>query len=371
MKKQSLQQLVNKIEKASASLRHDNGLYSASAGEHYVSYTWCRDLFMQTLDIPKKDYLQSWTTFLDFAVKCENKYNKFSTIIKEGKSAEPFHIRWCAKTNDEIEPEWGMMQMDAWGMMLMAIAKEGDTLLQNPEYKNVVKLMLQALNSYEYWNSEDCGAWEENHEHRQSSIACAASGVYDIAPYYPELSEMTDKMIEESKWIIEDFGTNETPTRSADLAQLHGVWFGVPRKVMSLKQGKKIIRNIEKNLLRRNGVARYKRDEFYNINLRLTLDKYNGVFNPQAEGKIMGGEAEWVFGFPTLTLARKSCGMEVPEYYIKRMKDIALHNNGVIPELYYAKTNICNDNRPLGWSCNLFRIVMTEYLEFGKINSLA
>jgi phosphorylase kinase alpha/beta subunit len=352
--------IISKINDASASLRNSNGLYSASAGEHYVECVWLRDLFMQTLALPHDEYITSWKTFLDYLVLCENKYNKFTNLINEPIHADEFHIRWGVKCNDEYEKIWGHKQFDAWGMALIAIAKEGDILLDNKEYKSVVKFFVESLISQEFWKTKECGAWEENHEIRQSSIACAASGLSDILPYYPELFTLIKNAIDFSTSVIKDFGTNETETRSVDLAQLHGVWLGVPRGIMSISQGSNIISNIESNLIRDYGIIRYKGDEYYNINSRITLDKYNGVFNGQSENTLENNEAEWTLGFPTLIFAYNACHLTPPTCHLKKIEHIAHENNGVIPELYYSGTNISNLNKPLGWACNLFKIVLND-----------
>jgi len=313
---------------------------------------------MQTLDIEKDQYLESWETFLDYLVLCEKKYGKFSYLIEMPDEAEEFHIRWGVSGNDECEREWGHRQFDAWGMALIAISKEADVLLGNDKYRHIVGLFVEALIAQRFWETSDCGAWEENHEIRQSSIACAASGLVDIEKHYPELASQINHAVNKSITVIREFGTNETEHRNADLAQLHGVWFGVPRRVMSRTQGNAIIKNIESKLVRENGVIRYENDEYYNINSRVTLYTYRGLFNAQAEGKLNGNEAEWTLGFPTLILAYAACGMQPPKHYLNKMKTIAGSNNGVIPELYYSGTNICNLNKPLGWACNLFKIVL-------------
>lgn len=359
---QNLPKLIAQIEDASHSLHHENGLYSASKGEHYVSYCWLRDLYFQTLDIERTLYLQSWTTFLDFLVKCESKYSKLSSIVKHGRDALPLHIRWGTECNDEVESEWGMLQADAWGMALMAIAKEADYFLSIPKYRAVVGLFIETIHSYEYWTMRSCDAWEEGHEHRLSGIACCTSGVYDIAPYFPELSDKTDEMLKESKWIIADFGSNETVTREVDMAQLYAVSFAVPRGIMSGQQGYDIISKVEFHLLRRNGVIRYEEDTFYNINSTITRDRYNGVFNPQKEGMLKGGEASWTMGLPALIMARQACGLSVPLEYYESMLRITKMMKGEIPELFYADTDIHNDNEVLGWSCNLYKIVLSQLL---------
>lgn len=345
--------LLNKIKLAGENLRHDNGLYSASAGEHYRPYVWLRDLYMQTLNLPREEYLQSWTSFLNYLVETEKETQKFTNIISNGKGADPLHIRWSTFNNSEIEPEWGHLQFDAWGMSMIAIAKEAEHFFKNEEYKNVIKLMIQSVVAYRVWEMPDTGAWEENHEVRQSSIACIAAGLHDLRPYFMEMKDDIDFAIHLCSEKVFKLGTNETETRSCDLAQTHAILTCIPRDLMSKQQALSILENIEKTLLREKGVIRYENDLYYNINCATTSDKYNGLFHKQFEGQYQGAEAEWVFGLPKLILCRKLLGLPENVSLYERLIKIAQETEGNIPELYYANTNIHNDNTPLGWACNL------------------
>lgn len=346
-------ELLNKIKQAGEDLRHDNGLYSASAGEHYRPYVWLRDLYMQTLNLPRDKYLQSWTSFLEYLVKTENETNKFKNIIEKGSKADPLHIRWSTLTNSEIEPEWGHLQFDAWGMSMIAIAKEADYFFKNENYYNIIKSVIESVISYKVWEMADTGAWEENHEVRQSSIACIAAGLYDLRPYFPDLKDKMDFAIHLCSEKVFKLWTNETDTRNCDLAQTHAILTCYPRNLISRDQAIAIISKIEKNLLRKNGVIRYKNDLYYNINCSTTLEKYDGLYHKHLDGQYTGGEAEWVFGLPKLIFCREILGLSENQDLYDNLLRIAIETDGKIPELYYANTNIHNDNTPLGWACNL------------------
>ena len=56
---------------------------------------------------------------------------------------------------------------------------------------------------------------------------------------------------------------NETTTRQCDLAQLFLIY---PMNLLTGPQKQIILNNIEKNLLRENGVIRYLDDIYYNVN---------------------------------------------------------------------------------------------------------
>ncbi len=345
--------LLLKIKQAGDNLRHDNGLYSASEGEHYRPYVWLRDLYMQTLNLPRDEYLQSWESFLNYLVDTEKTSQKFTNIISKGKESDPLHIRWSTLSNSEIEPEWGHLQFDAWGMSMIAIAKEGDLFFKNDEFRKVIKLMISSVIAYRVWEMPDTGAWEENHEIRQSSIACIAAGLYDLRPYFEEIQNDIDFAIHLCSEKVFKLGTNETNTRKCDLAQTHAILTCLPRNLMKREQALAILNNIEKKLLRENGVIRYENDLYYNIHCETTLTKYNGLYHKQFEGQYEGGEAEWVFGLPKLILCRKLLGLSDSSMLYDRLIKIATETEGRIPELYYANTNIHNDNTPLGWACNL------------------
>ena len=139
-------------------------------------------------------------------------------------------------------------------------------------------------------------------------------------------------MIEKGQNVLNELLPNESVTKKVDLALLSLIY---PYKITSEKQTKQILKNVHEFLEREKGVIRYENDVYYGNEL---------------------GEAEWTFGFPWLAKIYKE--LDNPEmYHFYMMKTYEVMNDkGELPELYYAQTDVHNENSPLGWSQAMFLV---------------
>jgi len=108
-----------------------------------------------------------------------------------------------------------------------------------------------------------------------------------------------------------------------------------PLNVVNKSMARQILKNVEKRLLRENGVIRYEGDKYYSN----------------------GKEAEWTMGIVWLGIIHKMLGNKVDyQYYRIKTMDV-MNRKGELPELYFGGTNIHNENSPLGWSQALYLVM--------------
>jgi phosphorylase kinase alpha/beta subunit len=266
---------------------------------------------------------------------------------------EFIHARYSAHDVKELPVPWSHSQNDSVGGLLYIIGKafeRDNKTLRNENDKNIVQKLVLYLSTLKYWQCEDAGAWEEEVAVRTSSIAACVAGLRAVK----DIVTVPDMLIENGMDALYELFPYETKTRRQDLAQLTAIfpYTGVFGKEMS----RIIVENVEKNLLRKNGVLRYKSDSYYS-----TLEKQYGRGLPLES--YLGTEAEWTFGFGYLAIA----WMELGEYdkakkYIDMFESIA-NEKGEFPELYMAD-GTPNKNTPLLWTHAVYINCIQKYEQY-------
>jgi phosphorylase kinase alpha/beta subunit len=90
-------------------------------------------------------------------------------------------------------------------------------------------------------------------------------------------------------------------------------------------------------------VIRYKTDKYYNKN---SVDGWSE-------------EAEWVMGFPWLSIIYAKRGnKEKAMEYLRKTENLFI--DGKLPELYYSNSREPNENIPLGWAESLYVVALIE-----------
>ena len=308
--------------------RLNNGFYIASTSYDY-SYTWLRDNFYCSLPElwnNQEFYIQTYQTWLDYYLSIENKYKKFSSLIEKKVIENDWEFPNPRINADlsEIHTGWNHVQIDQIGYFLYGIAKGeslGLKIIRNSEDIKIMQLCVDMLEAIDYHLVPESGAWEEGREcPRASTIGVIIAGLIEC--YHLKSIKIPPLLIQNGRNALDYILPNETLSRKYDLAQLFLIY---PFNLLTEKQTLRIISNVEKNLLKDNGVIRYKNDKYFN----------NGF------------EAEWSFGLSYLGLIYFQLGdIKKSKYYC----DKVLENGYNIPELYFGKTNIPNDNNPLSWS---------------------
>lgn len=316
------------------------GLYKASVGENYQKI-WVRDSFYCALPLLQDnpdEYVETIQKLLDFYIMMELKHHKFYWLIKDPTNKASYEYLHPRLSSDlgEIEQPWGFKQHDCFGEVLYSIylgESAGYKIIRNSVDKHIIKQIIRTLEAQEYWRDADNGIWEEYEEVHASSVGSCVKGLESIRYCGFEVPQY---IIDNGKKALNNLLPRESDTKSSDLALLTLIY---PFNVVSESMAKTILNNVENELLRERGVIRYKGDKYYN-----------------PTGKI-GDEAEWCFGIAYLALAHNNIGQhEKANYFYKLLLEKCVVNDGEVPELFYSKTNIYNDNTPLGWSVAMARI---------------
>jgi GH15 family glucan-1,4-alpha-glucosidase len=255
------------------------------------------------------------------------------------------------KVTEITDQEWGHNQIDAISLFLWGVAegiKKGKKIIRNDKDIIILQKIVHYLNSIEYHHCYDNSLWEEASEIHSSSIGSAVAALKHIK----EIVEVPDEMIEKGEKALNDLLPFESITKPVDLAQLTLIY---PFNVLPHDKAKEILSRVEKYLVRERGVIRYQSDSYFNI-----LEKKYGRDKPATF--YLGEEAEWTMGFGFLALAYNTSGeSEKAKYYLDKLESV-MDQDGNLPELYYSKTDIPNENNPLGWSQSLYIVAKEQII---------
>lgn len=359
--------MIRKLYSQLHKLRLDNGLYIAADGDHYKR-CWLRDMsycVMPELKNNPEYYKQTYQSILDYFHFVEKKYNNKITRLLDktdfnpSKDYEFIHPRFnCDFT--EIDQPWGYRQWDAWFIVIYGIAigeQNGINIIRNQTDVDMINLLLKIADKHKFYLLPESGIWENEQDIRSSTLAAMVAGMREIQKVTKYNFKVSKNLEEDTKKRLYDLFPNETSTRQHDLALLTLIF---PFDVLDNNQAKIIIKNIEDNLLRENGVIRHKGDWYYNRANKGDMDRF-GFSNMYVDGTFDNHEAEWVFGFLFLALAHHKIGnIEKTKYYLNKV--LVKYPDGSIPELCFAHTDIPNDNKNLCWAIALV-LVLLEKLE--------
>ena len=321
-------------------LQHPKGLFMASKASVQTGYNraWIRDNIYETLGLEatgnKKEVIKAMKALLNVLLKHEY---KIDYAIKEKPDArfKYIHARYDPDTHEEIYEEWGNKQNDAIGAILFRVGEleeKGIKIIRNNDDIRILQKLVHYLKSVEYWQDADNGVWEENEEVHASSVGACVAGLKKIS----KIVDVPKSLVKKGKDVLNELLPRESVTKETDLALLSLIY---PFDVVTKKQANDILRNIEFHLLRDKGIIRYNDDQYYNKGY---------------------GEAEWCMGFPWLAIIYKQLGKngKYAQYMRKTME--AMNAKGELPELYYSKTSIHNENTPLGWGQSLFLVASKQ-----------
>ena len=323
-------------------IRLPNGLYLASPSADY-SKAWLRDNAYEALpyaDKPGPEHERACWTLLDILRRHEW---KIDAILREKPSSGDayIHARFHPETLREFDEPWGNKQNDATGAILFTLAeglRHGKRALRDARDERIVKKLVRMLGALEYWRDADNGMWEEAEELHASSVGACVGGLVALQQ---QGWDVPDDLIQRGRWALDALLPRESESKRADLALLSLCY--PYRGVVTPGQRERIVRNVEKHLLRQRGVIRYEGDSYYS-----TLAEEHGRGEPREF--YFGAEAEWTFGLPWLSLIHRQMGNPAKaDDYLRRTLELQTAP-GELPELFYSKTGIPNPNAPLGWS---------------------
>lgn len=318
-------------------LQHTSGLFSASALTVNTGYNkaWIRDCIYESLGFEAvkswKDVVKTFHALLDVLRKHEYKID-WAIREKPKHAYQYIHARYHPETYEEFFEEWGNKQNDAVGALLFKISDlelKGVSVLRDEIDKRILQKLAYYLASVEYWQDKDNGMWEESEEVHASSVGACVAGLKKAS----KIVNVDPSLIKKGEETLKKLLPRESETKDADLALLSLIY---PYNIVDKKTAMQILKNVEEKLLREKGVIRYEGDQYYNEK----------------------GEAEWTMGLAWLAIIYKQ--MNIPNKYAFYMRKCvaAINEKGELPELYFANSNIHNENSPLGWAQSLFLVMM-------------
>jgi len=347
------QKLIEQHLRILERLQYRSGLFAASRKGIDTGYdkAWLRDNFYECLAFEViGDYEtvhETYRAVLDIFKKHEYKID-YAIAQKPEYTHQYIHPRYNPETFDEYWEEWGNKQNDSIGCILFEIgrieARKPGLLIENKDDRRVVQKLVWYLSTLEYWHDPDSGMWEENQEVHASSVGACVAGLK--AAKHIKGIEVSDELIARGEETLEKILPRESEQKFVDLALLSLIW---PYDVVTKKQTKEILENVEYHLLRERGVIRYKGDHYYNK-------------NPDGWSE----EAEWTFGLSWLSIIYDHLGdKEKAKEFLDKAKETVTRKG--LPELYFSNSTKYNDNTPLGWSESLFVVALHDlYEKHGK-----
>ena len=315
-------------------LQYPTGLFAAAKKTVSTGYNmaWIRDNCYCAMGLEKFDrevVEMAYHAMLNIFLKHEA---KIDSAIKNppANKMEYLHARYYPETFEESQQEWGNKQNDMIGLFLFKVAeltKNKFKIIRNETDSRIIQKLVNYLESIQYYRDVDNGIWEENEEVHASSVGACVAGLKKVKEVFKSIN-IPAELIEKGIATLNVLLPRESVTKKADLALLSLIW---PCNVVTKEQAKQILKNVEENLVREKGVMRYSGDNYYNKN----------------------GEAEWTMGFPWLAIIYKKL-RDKKKYELYMEKTISVMNaNGEMPELYFSKTKMHNENTPLGWAQSL------------------
>ena len=329
------------------SLQYESGLFAASKKGTGGGYdkAWLRDNFYECLAFEVlgeyETVKETYRAILDIFKKHEYKID-YAISKKPLHTHQYIHPRYHPLTFDEYWEEWGNKQNDSIGCVLFKIGelerRQHGLVIDGEDDLRVLQKLVWYLSTLEYWHDADSGIWEEQEEVHASSVGACLAGIKMMRSV--EGIAVPEELITKGEETLHTILPRESERKFVDLALLSLIW---PFDVVSKKEAKMILDNVEYHLLRQRGVIRYKGDHYYNKN---------------EDG--FSEEAEWTFGLSWLSIIYDTLGhaAKAKEYLDKARATVTKRG---LPELYFSNSTRHNDNTPLGWSESLFIVALHDF----------
>jgi len=354
-------------------LRRVNGGYLAAPnpgqpdGTGRYDVFWLRDIMYATY---ANEYLGNMEEMIESFELVMTILLKHQHIISKAIRKMPdraIHARYHPNTLEEISPDWGHHQLDVLGLFLYKtgdLIKKGHDILKEHEQLDLIRDIIQYVFTYRWETHPDFGMWEEGPELHSSSIGAVLAGLtmwfddgyYDYKyPHKIELSKIipvSERLFDHGREALDKLLPRESASRGCDMAQLSLIW---PYNIVDDSMKHMILENVEKTLLGRHGVKRYKEDYYFNAD----------------ENSKAGNEAEWPLGIAWLSIVHNKMAswkrddlnsalshLKQSRKYLQIMDKLVV--DGAIPELYSKGKP--NENRPLAWAHSFHVIALQSFL---------
>lgn len=314
--------------------QNSNGLFPAavnSKSELMNKCFWIRDNYYIYLAVRpkiKKKIISAFQDIVDYL----DYLGKFK--FKPTQDWMYIHPRYD-KNLKEISGPWAWVQNDCAGNLLEILSDARD--------KKRGRLIVDYLETIEYWRCPDFGFWEEEpKEVRSSSLAACIRGLEKYHKKIQKTKKPTKnfkELIEKGYESLEFLLPNETKTRLYDLALLSLIY---PKQIISKDIKEKIIQNTNLFLEGLKGVKRYIGDVW--DGKEKSLGKYK--------------EMQWTMGLPWLYLCTKET--EYLRRAIKIKQEFKTMPEGIID-------NLPNSTPHLLWSEAMYGLAIKEFKKIQKL----
>lgn len=313
------------------SLQTQNGLFRASRKDTKTGYDriWIRDnLYMSIAFLALQDKITVERIYHGLFHLFKKFEWKIDEVIKE-KPKEDYKFLHPLYTEhlEETTGGWGWKQNDTIGGFLYFVSiiqSENYNIICSDKDQQILQKLINYLQSIKYWEDEDNGIWEQNKEIHASSVGACIAGLKAIKKF----AYVPEEMIEQGEKTLKNLLPRESKQKKTDLALLSLIYpYNIAQNALQIE----ILKHIEDELGRKNGIIRYKSDAYY-----------------MEEKK----EASWTMGFPWMAICYHYLNnIEKHKEYL--LKTLSVSNSRLeMPELY-IKDEIPNENTPLGWSQSL------------------
>jgi len=329
--------LLSGLEK----LRNERGAFVAADSDDYNA-CWIRDQLYSTFAYyylgETKKFSDGIRVVFDIFSNSKEKLERGACVIPS-VSHEYLHAKYHPDTFGEITDDWGHHQVDAIGLFLYMVAfaeKNGVRVVESPNDREILQLLVSYLTIVKYWEAPDNGMWEEGLDMHTSSIGAAVKGLLSIKD--AGLALVPNELIKKGGEAIAAILPNESPNREVDMAQLSLIW---PYNILSEKVTETVIGRVEERLVRAYGLQRYWDDNYYRSD--------DGI------------SAEWTMGFFWMSIiaSRRGKTTDAHDWFIRGMSTIT--SAGELPELY--QNGKPNKNTPLAWSHSLALIAAIHLVD--------
>jgi len=309
-----------------------NGLMVAGGGDY--DKVWIRDNVYVAMAFLEAGLVVKAATIYEQLFRIIQKYEYILDLGKYPETETDLLPPRFTPEGAKVAGQWGNKQYDAIGVVLFGL---GQLYEVHPDavstyQEQLCQKLITYLENCRYWEDPDDGMWEDQPTLHTSSLAACIRGIESVSPF----CNFNKDYIEYARANLKQLLPRESTLHTVDMAQLSLIWPYGYRLI-------EIVNNVEKNLLRVNGVIRFAGDVY------------------EAQGN---AEPQWVMGIPWLGIAHFELGDTAKaQYYHDKMQE--LYTSKGLPEAYVAHNETCI-HTPLAWSHAMALILRVKLANAGS-----
>jgi len=272
---------------------------------------------------------RTYHSLFDIMRKYEHRID-FALMKKEKKDVITGGTLGCTVSFNANPVDDNGKNNHAIGAFLFKVAdlyEKGIIVFRNNDDLLILRKLVKYLEKIKYWKSPDVGLWNGEEALNASSVGACVAGLKRISRFI----KIDDELIEKGMRTLKLLLPWESAEKHCDLALLSLIF---PYNVVNEKQKASILKNVERTLVKENGVMRHKGDSFQN----------------------KAGEARWTVGLPWLAKIFKDMGdTKKYDHYINRTRKI-MNWKGEIPDYFKSDSYFPEINKSNTWSTSMYLV---------------